>query len=156
MIRIKMNQVRIFVIPNCRIFVPIFFKFKIIFALIIFENYVASRVFAFTFCCAMPQRSPVGDIQLNFDVVEYVEVAHTVIIWYCVHDGYLWIHPSAVINILPGYGNISTTIQTPDRGVFPINVSHFCCLVEVDYGWLNSKVCKIFCVGPEWVFDTYQ
>ena len=59
-IRINVNWFKIFVIPNYRIFAPKFFNFVIIFALSIFENFVASKVFAFRFHSVMPRRSPVG------------------------------------------------------------------------------------------------
>ena len=32
----------------------------------------------------------------------------------CGHNGSIWFHPSAGINIPPVYGNINTTIQTPE------------------------------------------
>ena len=156
MIQINVNRSRIFVISNYRIFAPNFFNFKIIFALSIFENFVASKVFFFNFRYYMPRQSPVGKIQHYDDGFEYFAVAHTVILFYCGRDGYLWVHPSAVINITPGYGNISTTIRTPKRELFLINVSRSSILVGVNYGWLNSGVRLIFCVSPVWVRDIYQ
>ena len=115
-----------------------FFNLKIICALSIFENVVASKVFAFTFVCAMLQKSPVGEIQHLDDEFEYVVVACTARLWYCGHNGYLLVHISAVINILPGSVNISTTIRTPKLEVFPITLSHSGRLVVVGYGRFNS------------------
>ena len=66
----------------------------------------------------------------------------------CGHNGYLWVHPSAVINIPPGYGNISNTIETPEEEVGMITVSQSGYLVEVDCGLLNSGVFPIRCVSP--------
>ena len=74
-IRFNVNRVRIFVIPNYRIFVPNIFNFKIIFALSIFENVVASRFLTLNFCCVMPQQYHVGDIIRPVERVEYVSVA---------------------------------------------------------------------------------
>ena len=61
----------------------------------------------------MLQGSPVGYIQRPDDWVEYVAVSCTFLLWDCGHDGSLWVHASAVINIMPGSGNINTTIQAP-------------------------------------------
>ena len=99
---IDVNRVGIFVISNYRIFTPKMFNIKTIFALRIFENVVDSKVLAFTFCCAMPWKSPLGEIRLPADVVKDVEDPHTVSIWDFGSNGSLWFHPSAVINILPG------------------------------------------------------
>ena len=113
-ILINMNWSRISVIPNFIIFAPNFFNFEIIFVLRILENFVASKVFSFTFRCAMPRQLPVGYIRRPADQFEDVTVARSVRLYYCGHDGSLWVHPSAVINILPGSGNISTIIQIPE------------------------------------------
>ena len=51
-----------------------------------------------------------------------VSVALTIRLWDHGHDGALWVHPSAVINIMLGSENISTNIQTPKWEVIPINV----------------------------------
>ena len=51
---------------------PFFFNFGIIFALSIFGHFVASKVFTFTFRCAMPQKSPVVYIRSGADQVEDV------------------------------------------------------------------------------------
>ena len=60
MIWIDVNRVRIFVIPNYRIFAPNFFNLKIIFTLSIFENVVVSKVFTFILFCSMLRSAPVG------------------------------------------------------------------------------------------------
>ena len=58
-IMINVNRFGISVIPDYRIFAPNFFNFENIFALRIFENIPASKVFTFTLHCAMPwQASP--------------------------------------------------------------------------------------------------
>ena len=113
-----MNRVGICVIPNNRIFASNYFNFKFIFALIIFEDDVASKVFSFVFCCAVPRRAPVGDIRFTADGVEDVAVACTVSLWDYGSGGSLWVHPSEVIHFPPGSSasNISTTVQTPDGG----------------------------------------
>ena len=63
----------------------------------------------------------------------------------------LWVHPSTVINILPGYGNINTTIQTSDVEVVLVTVSRSGCLLELDYGWLIIGARPIYCFGRECV-----
>ena len=97
----------------------------------------------------MPHKSPVGKIRCPDDRVENFSVALTVRLWDCGHDGSLWVHTSAVINITPIFGNISTTIQNTEGKVVPITVSQYGCLVEVDGGWLNSGVVTICFVSPE-------
>ena len=63
MIRNDVNRVGILVITNYRISAPSPLNFKIIFALIIFENVVSSKIFTFIFFCAMPRRALVGEIR---------------------------------------------------------------------------------------------
>ena len=126
-----------FFIPNYRIFALKFFNLKIIFALSIFENGIASKVFTFTFLCAMPWENPVRNIWRSAYGVEYVAVYCTVRLWDRGHNGSLWVHPSTVINIFTESGNISTTTQIPDRVLVPITVSRSCLLVVVYNGWLN-------------------
>ena len=104
----------------------------------------------------MPQQTPVGKIRRPSDRVKDVSVARTVRLLDCRTDGSLWVHPSAVINILPVSGNISTTIQNTDVGVVAMTVSRSVCLVVVDGGWLNLGVRPIRYVSPEWVRYTYQ
>ena len=93
----------------------------------------------------MIRQSPVGDILLPSDRVKDVAIVCSVRLWYHGHDGYLWFHPSAVINIPTGSGNISTTIQTPEGEVVPITVSWSSLLVEVENFWLNSGFHTIHC-----------
>ena len=71
----------------------------------------------------MPHQASVGNIGHHYDGVKYVVVACTVRIWDCGQNWSLWIYPSASINIPPGYGNISNTIQTPEGEVVIITVS---------------------------------
>ena len=118
-------------IPNYIFFAPNFFNFEIILALIIFENFVASKVFTFTFHCAMPHRYPVYGIRHTADQVEDLAVVCYVRLWDRDQDGYLWVHPSVVINITPGSGNISTNIQTTKGKVVLITVSCYGLLVDV-------------------------
>ena len=150
-----MNQVRIFVIPNYRIFAPNFLNFKITFTLIIFQTFVASKVFTITFCCAIPRQFPISDITHPYDGVKYVSVALTVVLWYHVQYGSLWVLTSAFINILPGYGNISITFKNSKGEVFLIAVSWFGHLVGVYGNLLNSRVYLIHCVSSEWVYNNY-
>ena len=135
-IRVNVNRVRIFVIPNYRIFATNFFNFRIIFALIIFENVVASKVFTFTFCCAMPWIDPVGEIRSPDGGVKDVSFSGTVSLWDYGSDGSLWVHPSAVINIPPrSYAsNISTNIQTSEWELVSITLSLSSFLVGLDNG----------------------
>ena len=70
----------------------------------------------------MPQQYPVGKILHTGDRVKYVAVAFTVIIWDCGHNGSLWVYPSEVVNVLPGSGSISTTIQTTKGEVVTITL----------------------------------
>ena len=58
------------------------FQLQNYFALNIFENVVVSKVFTFTFCCAMFQRAPLGDIWCPSDGVEYIEAPCNVSLWY--------------------------------------------------------------------------
>ena len=104
----------------------------------------------------MPRRVPVGNIRRPDDVFEYVAVASTVRLWDHGHDRSLWVHPSVVINILPGYRNISTTIQTPNGEVSMVTMSCSVHFVGVDDSWLDSGVRMICRVIPEWVRDTYR
>ena len=76
---------------------------------------------------------PIGKIRRPADGVDDVTVARTVRLWDCGQDGSLWVYTSAVINISPGSGNSSTTIQTPNGEVILINVSRYGCLVGVYY-----------------------
>ena len=62
----------------------------------------------------MPQQAHVGKIRRPADQARYVAVAHTIRIWDSGHDEPLWVHTSVVINIPPGSGNTSTTIQTTE------------------------------------------
>ena len=153
---INVNRFGIFMIPNYRISAPNFFNFKIIFSLSISEIFVASRVLTLNFWCSMPRRYPVGNIRRPSEKFKYVAVACRVRLCNCGHNRSLWVYPSAVINILPEYGNISTTIQTPKGEIWPITVSWSGCLVGVDGGELTSGVLPICCVITEWVRDTYQ
>ena len=161
---INVNRVGIFlipiknwfsVIPIHRIFATNIFNFGIIFALRIFENFVASKVFTFTFRCSMPRQSPTGKIWSPAGLFKDVAVVLSIRLWDHGHDGYLWVHPSAVINIPPRYGNINTTIKTIDGKVFTVTLSWYGRLLEVDDGWLNSGFLHIHCVSPEWVSNTY-
>ena len=113
---INVNRFRIFVIPNFRTFVPNFFNFKIIFALTIFENFVASKVFTFNFRCTMPWQSPVGKAQNPDYQVEDVEAPITGPgnIWAWDYYGSWWVHPNFVIRVPPKIKNhFFTTFPTP-------------------------------------------
>ena len=135
-------------------------NFKIIFALRIFKNIVAymffHQVFTFIFHCSMPSQSPERNIWILADQVKYIAVSKPVRLWDHGHYGYLWVHPSAVINIPPGSSNINTIIQTTNGEVVLVIVSHSGCLLEMDCGWLNSVVCPIICVDPGYVRNTYR
>ena len=104
----------------------------------------------------MPQKSPVGDIRRPTDKVEYVVVAGNVRLLDRGHDGYLWVHLGAVINITPVFANIRTNIQTLEGEVVPIAVYRYGHLVVVYDGWFNCGVRTICCVIPKWDHDTYQ
>ena len=52
----------------------------------------------------MPWQAPVGDIQCNYDQDEDDVVVCSVKLWYCGHDGSLWVNPSEVINVAPDLG----------------------------------------------------
>ena len=104
----------------------------------------------------MSRQDPLGNTQHPTDRVKYVTVVRSVRLWYRGCNGSLWVHPSTVINILPGSGNINTTIQTHNGGVVPVTVSQSSRLFEVDDAWLNSGVRMILCVSPECVCDTYR
>ena len=57
---------------------------------------------------------------------------------------------------MPGSGNISTTIQTPEGGVVLITVYRSGRLFEVVDDWINNGVRSILCVSSEWVCNTYR
>ena len=137
-----------------------FFNFKIIFALSILENVVTSNffTFAFTFCCAMQRRDPVGEILRPTDGVKDSAVSCIVSIWDYSSDRPLRVHPSAVINILPVSSalKISTTLQIPEGGVVLITMSSSSQLVGVGNGWLNSWVVPTRSVSPEGVHDSFR
>ena len=158
MIKINVTRVGIFVIKNYRISAPNFFNLEIIFALSIFENVVASTVFIFALCCAVPRIFPVSEIQRTADGVEYVTVSLTVSLWGYGSYGSLWIRPSAVINIPPvsSTSKISNTIQNPEGGLFPITVSPYGWLVGVYNGLLNIWFVPVQSVIPKGLYDSYQ
>ena len=104
----------------------------------------------------MPSRTPVCRIRRPTEQVEDVAVVRCVRLCDSDQDGYLWVHPSVVINITPGSGNISTIIQNPKEKVVLITVSWYGRFVDLDDGQLNSGVRSIRCVSPEWVCDTHR
>ena len=59
-------------------------------------------------------------------------------LWDSGYYGSLWVHPITVINIPPGYGNISNNFQNTEVEVVPITVSQSGHLVGVIYRLLNS------------------
>ena len=77
-------------------------------------------------------QDPVGEIRRTADLVEDVAVVRSVRLGDCGHYGSLWFHPSAIINIPPGYRNINTTIQTPNGELVLITVSQYNILLEVE------------------------
>ena len=126
-------------IPNYRYFAAKFFNFKIIFRSAFLGTLLPPRYLLSLFLYHA-KNTPVGNIRRPDDGVEYVAVAFTVRLWYCGYDKYLWIYPSAVINItsVPSDLNISATIQNPKGEVVPFSVSPSSRLIIVNYGWLNS------------------
>ena len=60
----------------------------------------------------MPRKFPLVNIQRYSDGVEDIAVDCSVRLWDHGDNESMWVHPILVINILPGSGNISTTIQT--------------------------------------------
>ena len=99
-----------------------------------FSIFFASKVFNFTFHCDMPLRSALGNIWRHVDWVGNIAVVCSIRIWDRSHVGSLWVHPSAVINIPPGSGNINTNIQTPYGEVVLITVYRSGSLFEMEYG----------------------
>ena len=81
--------------------------------------------FQFHISLIIPRQDLVGEIQLIADKVEDAAVACTVSIWDYGSNGSIWVQPSVVINIPPRSSilDISTTIQTPEEELVPINVS---------------------------------
>ena len=57
---------------------------------------------------------------------------------------------------MPGCGDISTTIQSPEGEVVHVTVYWYGCLVEVEYVCLNIGFRLILCVSYEWVHDTHR
>ena len=102
----------------------------------------------------MPQQVPVSEILHP----PAREAPRTVNIWDCGYYGYLWVHPSAVISILPGSPtlNISNTLQNNEVELVLITVPPSIHLVGVDYVWLNSWVVPTRSVTPEGVCDSYR
>ena len=101
LIQVGVDVIQIDAIQNYRIFAPNFFNFEIILALSIFENYVASRVFNFTFFCAMIQHTPVGKIRRPSDWVKYVEapLPGPGNMWAYASHGSRWVHTDDIISI---------------------------------------------------------
>ena len=94
----------------------------------------------------MPRQPPVGEILNLADEVKYVAVVR---LCDCGLDFLLSVHHSAVINILPGSGNINTTIKTPDGEVLLVTVSQSGHFLEENNYWLNSGVYPIHFISPE-------
>ena len=92
----------------------------------------------------MPLQAAVGKIRCPADWFKDVAVVQFIRLWYHGHYGSLWDHPSTVISILTGYGNISITIQNPGGRLVPITVSWSSWSIEVDDSWLNSGVSTIY------------
>ena len=86
----------------------------------------------------MPWEYTLGQIRRPSDLVEDVAVVLSARLWDCGRDGSLWVHPRAVINILPEYGNVNIIIQTPNGKVDSITVYRSGRLLEVHNCWLNS------------------
>ena len=107
MIQVDVDGIRIDVIQNHIIFAPKMFNFKIILVISIFENAVASKVFTFTFLCAISLRAPVGEIRRPSDGVEDVKspLCGTGNLWAYDSDGSWWVHINSVIAILPKYNS---------------------------------------------------
>ena len=140
------------------------FQLQNYFVLRILKCFVAYKVLIFTFCCAMPRRTPVGDIRRPSDGFKDIVVSRNGSIWEYGSDWSLWVHPSAVINIPPGFYalNISNNLQPTEGEVFPITVYLSLCLVGVDDIWLNSRVVMTRsvslegCAIPTKIFQTLQ
>ena len=76
------NQVG--VIPTYKFFVPNFSTLKLVPRSV---NFVASKVFTFTFYCSIPRQAHVGKILRPADQAEDVAVVCSVIIWDRGHCG---------------------------------------------------------------------
>ena len=103
------------VIQNYIIFAPKCFHFKIILELNIFENTVVSRVFTFTFCCAVPQRAPIGKIRRP----SVKDTEATNVYWW---DSIAAIPPNIAIPT-----NSSTTFQTGNMCQYYVYDSRWVC-----------------------------
>ena len=153
---IDANRVGIFVIPNDRIFAPNFFKFKIIFTINIFENAVASKFLNFTFCCTMPQRSPVGENWYPYDVVEDVEYTQSGPgnMWEWDSGGSWWVHSNFVIRVPPEINtHFVTTFLTPE-GEFPITKDQKIRVVSV-FAWYELNLLNKHIIKTKFVLITY-
>ena len=110
MIWINLSQVGIFLIWNYRFSCTQLFQLQNYFWPHHLRIFFASKVFTLTFCCAIPRQACLVYIRYPSDVAKDITVSCTIITWACVHGVYFWVHPSAVINIPPRSGNISTTV----------------------------------------------
>ena len=157
-IRINVNQVIMFVIPNCRFFAHYFSTSKLFLCSSFSRKFAASKVFTFNFFCAMPQCTPVVKIRHSSDRSENVVDDFTVRFWDYGSNESLWFHPSAVTNIPLGSStsNISTTLQPPKGGVVTINVYIYGCLFGVENCWLNNWVILTCYVIPEVMRYSYR
>ena len=122
----SVNWFLFFVIPNNRIFAPNFFNLNIIFALSIFEkNYISSKVFTFTFFCAIPRQAPLGKIWRPYDKVEYVidPLPGPGNLWVWYSNGSWWVNSNTVILVLPKINTHFVIIFPTPKGEFPITFS---------------------------------
>ena len=124
---INVNRVWIFFIPSYRIFAPNYFNFGIIFALIIFEIFVASKVFTFTFFCAMPRQAPVVDIRVPSDGDKDSEapLSGPINMWAWDSNGYWWVHSNSVINVPPEINTQFVTTFPAPKGELPMTLYPF-------------------------------
>ena len=111
--------------PKLHIFAPNFFNFEIIFALRIFETFVASNVFTFTFCWAMTWRARVGNIRRPADWGKDVTalLPSTDNLWVWASNVSQWVYSNFLIRFPCEINTHFYTIFPTPKGKVPIKAS---------------------------------
>ena len=138
-------------------FPPNVFNIKIILAHSVFGNYVAFRVFDFTYLCNMPRRAPVVKIRHSPDAFEQVEAPHRGNLWYYSSDAYWRVHTDDAITITPEFStsHFRTTLETAKGDVLVTvspSVNFSSRLVGIIEGWENCLIVQTLSRTPKGLY----
>ena len=145
-IQVGFDVIRIDVIQIYRIFAHKFFNLEMILAVSIFVYAVVSRVFTFTFRCAMPRRAPFRQIIRpsvkdtedpddswwddvttfppdNAITPDSITTIQTRNLWRYATGGYLWVHRPPIIPVSPKTNTHFVTTLPNYKGEVLITVS---------------------------------